>query len=287
MNWRVALLSLCAWMIGMSGGSSGTLVQFRVLPIGDIQVEMFDNDKPVTVRNFLRYTRSGLYQDAILHRCAVNPVTGLTDFVVQGGGVFTSNRNGLSPVLKYIPTFPDITNEFAAGRRFSNTYGTIAMAKRGGDTNSASSQWFFNLKDNLFLDAADPNNLFVVFGRVVGGTNVLNQFLGRSYGNGVLNLGGVLSELPVTFSGNRAPGYAELYYTDITLLNVHVDSLAAGGKQISWNSVSNRVHVVEFTDALPPLWKQLVSTNGNGETLRITDETAQSATRFYRVRVDF
>ena len=53
-------------------------------------------------------------------------------------------------------------------------YGTIAMAKLGGATNSASSQWFINFADNSFLDAPDTNNLFVVFGHVVSGTNILN-----------------------------------------------------------------------------------------------------------------
>ncbi|MCI0535642.1 MAG: peptidylprolyl isomerase, partial [Verrucomicrobiales bacterium] len=230
---------------------------------------------------------SGRYQDSILHRCPVSQLTGVSDFVVQGGGIFVSNRGKTNAILDFVPSFGDIQNEFAVGRRHSNTYGTIAMAKRAGDTNSASSQWFFNLGNNAFLDKPDTNNLFVVFGRVVGGTNVLNQFMGRLYGRGVVNLGGVLSELPVTYFGNRVPEYSELFYTDITLLNVQAQSVAEGGREISWNSISNRVNVVEFADAFPPVWRTLVSTNGDGSTLRVQDPTKDSAARFYRVRVEF
>lgn len=282
----VLLFFLLGWVVG-SNGRAGTLVQFRIQPIGDIEVELFDEDKPITVQNFIRYVRSGRYQDSIMHRCPVSQLTRVSDFVVQGGGIFTSNRGKTNAVLEYVPSFGDIQNEFAVGRRFSNTYGTIAMAKRGGDTNSASSQWFFNLGNNSFLDKADTNNLFVVFGRVVGGTNVLNQFIGRVYGRGLVNLGGVLSELPVNYFGNRAPAFSELFYADITLLNVHAQSLATGGREISWNSVTNRVNVVEFTDALPPVWKILTSTNGTGSTLRVHDAGKDNEARFYRVRVEY
>ena len=265
---------------------AGTLAHFRTI-LGDIEVELYDQDKPVTVQNFIRYVQSGAYRDSILHRCPVNPLTGLSDFVVQGGGIFATNRGTTNAILRLIPTFADITNEFGVGRRLSNVYGTIAMAKRQGETNSANSQWFFNLNDNSFLDAPGTNGLFVVFGHVVRGTNVLNQFISRSYNHGIQNLGGLLSELPVNYSGSSLPTFDDLFYVDVSLLNAQVRPGENGAREISWNSVSNLLNHVEFTTNFPPSWQTLVSTNGTGDTLNFLDPDSGSPQRFYRVRVDY
>src|SRR5439155_10964092 len=145
--------------------SAGILAQFRTV-FGDIEVELLDQDKPVTVRNFIRYVQSGLYRDGIIHRCS-------PAFVIQGGGFFVGNRNMTNAYIWAIPTFSSITNEFAVGNFYSNLYGTIAMAKAGGDPNSATSQWFFNLTNNA-ANLDSKNGGFTVFGRMVRGTNVLN-----------------------------------------------------------------------------------------------------------------
>src|SRR5439155_6233770 len=91
----------------------------------------------------------------------------------------------------HIQTFPPITNEFNSGRRLSNVYGTIAMAKRPDDPNSATSEWFFNLADNS-TNLDSQNGGFTVFGRVVGGTNLLNFFnrLNKSTFTGLLDFRG-------------------------------------------------------------------------------------------------
>ena len=268
-------------------GLAGTLVQFRTY-WGDVEVELYDQDKPVTVRNFLRYVQSGRYQNSIFHRCPPNPSTGLTDFVVQGGGYHVVNP-GTAPALQRISSFGNITNEFGVGRRFSNVLGTIAMAKLSGDTNSASSEWFFNLGDNSFLDAPNTNNFFTVFGHVVRGTNVLQYYLRRSYNNGLQNLGGALSELPVIYSGPGLPTFGELEYVDISLLNVQEKSGSNYSREISWKSVSGKTNTVEyssFTNA-PPRWDIFARTNGNGNTLTVIDGSTNAAKRFYRVRVDY
>lgn len=270
------LLPLAAWAVPVR---AGTLAQFRTV-LGDIEVELYDQDKPATVQNFIRYVQSGRYRDMFIHRC--DPA-----FVIQGGGYFVTNRLASDQVIDAIPTYSQIVNEFGVGRRFSNTYGTIAMAKVGGDTNSASSQWFFNLKDNAFLDAPDANNLFTVFGRVVAGTNVLNAFKTFKYTgptNVIVNFGPPLNELPVLTTNVT---YNDLIYVDVSLLSVQVQSNAGGGREISWNSVSNRLHHVEFSTNLPPSWQLLFSTNGTGNPLRTTDTDGANAARFYRVRVDY
>lgn len=259
-------------------------MQFRTL-WGDIDVELYDEDKPITVRNFLRYVQSGRYTNMFFHRCPPNGLTGLTDFVVQGGGYVVVTN----PAIARVASFGTIPNEFAVGRRFSNTYGTLAMAQAPGNTNSASSEWFFNLKNNSFLD----NGYFTVFGRVIRGTNALNWYLGRSYGNGLQNLTNVLGpafgEVPVKYSGTRLPNYNDLEYVQISVLSIKVTPAAKGTREISWNSLNTNRYRVEFTTNLPPAWNLLLATNGigfSGQTMRVIDPTTNAPRRFYRVRLD-
>lgn len=258
----------------------GTYVQFRTI-YGDLEVELYDHDKPVTVQNFLRYVKTGAYRDMFFHRC-------VPGFVVQGGGFYTTNRTESTEVVTVfsVPNFGTIPNEFGSGARLSNTFGTIAMAKAEGDTNSASSQWFFNTANNLILDANDTNNLFVVFGRLIGGTNILNGFNTRSYGIGLVNMGGFFSHLPVTYVGDFVPFYNELIYVDVSLLNVQV-KLTNSVREISWNSVNGKTNHVQFTTNFPPVWQTLLSTNGTGQTLKVIDGNTAAPNRFYRVTADF
>src|SRR2546423_11496561 len=90
---------------------AGTLAQFRTV-FGDIEVELYDQDKPATAQNFIRYVESGAYRDSILHRCPVNPTTGLSAFVVQCGGVIVTNRGTTTAALQFVPTFGAISNDF-------------------------------------------------------------------------------------------------------------------------------------------------------------------------------
>jgi cyclophilin family peptidyl-prolyl cis-trans isomerase len=264
---------------------AGTLAQFRS-PLGDVEVELYDQDKPVTVQNFIRYVQSGAFQNEFAHRL-------VPGFVLQGGGFAITNRGTTNWTVFAIPSYPPITNEFAVGRRFSNVYGTIAMAKLGGDTNSATSQWFFNLVNNSFLDAADTNNLFVVFGHVVRGTNVLNVFNGFQYYSGTQTSNLVAAAGPPPFDTlpllqlhNSVVWDTNLVFIDITLLQVAVANLPGGTHQISWNSAAGMTNVVEFTTNLPPIWNTLIQTNGTGARISVTDATAAS-NRFYRVRIPY
>jgi cyclophilin family peptidyl-prolyl cis-trans isomerase len=260
---------------------AGTLAQFRTV-FGDIEVQLEDQDKPVTVQNFIRYVQSGAYQDGFAHRL-------VPGFVVQGGGFTMTNRGTANPSILPIPTFAPITNEFGVGQRLSNVYGTIAMAKLGGDTNSATSQWFFNLTNNAFLDAPDTNNFFVVFGHVVRGTNILNTLSSFQYWDGsqktnlVYNWGSPFNELPLLYPSLYDTNF---FYIDVTLLQVQVSPAPGGGRQIAWNSAAAMTNVVEFTTNMPPIWTTLVRTNGTGSRVSVTD-LAPAPGRFYRVRVEF
>ena len=281
---RFVLLSL---VLSTLSSFAGTYAQFRTA-WGDVDVELYDDDKPITVRNFLRYVQSGRFSNMFFHRCPTNQFTGITDFVVQGGGFFAST-NG----IERVDIFGTIPNEFGVGRLFSNTYGTIAMAKVSGDTNSASSQFFFNLNNNSFLDAADANGYFTVFGRIIGrnSTNVLDFYRGRSINRGIKDLSGVTPEwstLPVTYVGTNAPMLSNLEYADISVLKLSVTA-TNGVRELTWNSLgTNHVYHVEFSTNLPPVWQTLASTNGigrNGQTMRVTDSLASATPRFYRIRI--
>tara|TARA_Y100001960_G_C14585157_1_gene782772 strand:+ start:303 stop:1055 length:753 start_codon:yes stop_codon:yes gene_type:complete len=140
-----------AALLVASSSAMATIVEFQTSQ-GSFQVNLFDQTTPKTVENFMKYVNADRYQDVIFHRLEPN-------FVLQGGGFFYEGSIPLSQV----ESFGNVDNEPV----YSNVRGTIAMAKLAGDPNSASSQWFFNLKDNSAnLDV--QNGGFTVFGQVIG-----------------------------------------------------------------------------------------------------------------------
>lgn len=142
----------------------GTIIRFETNS-GSVDVELLDQDAPITVGNFLTYQTSDAWDNLISHR-------DVDDFIVQAGG-FTVTDGRIAEV----DTNPAITNEFNAAN--SNLRGTLSMATLTGNIDSGTSQWFFNVVDNTFLDDAKHT----VFGRVIGegmtvieGINQLPQY---------------------------------------------------------------------------------------------------------------
>jgi peptidyl-prolyl cis-trans isomerase A (cyclophilin A) len=135
--------------------------------MGDIVVELDADKAPKTVANFLQYVKAGQYNGTIFHRVIEN-------FMIQGGG--------MTPDMKEKPTRPPIPLESRNG--LSNVRGTIAMA-RTMDPNSATAQFFINVKDNPFLDAANARdgNGYAVFGKVVEGLDVVDKIKAVPTGN--------------------------------------------------------------------------------------------------------
>lgn len=121
---------------------------------GPIDIQLYDSAAPATVANFLNYVRRGAYDGVFFHRL-------ITGFVLQGGGFKFSD--GAAPRVTAIASDPPVVNEFSATR--SNLRGTVAMAKIGGDPNSATNQWFINLANNA-ANLDGQNGGFTVFGRV-------------------------------------------------------------------------------------------------------------------------
>ena len=140
---------LCSFFWGNT--SAGTIVRIAT-SVGDYSIELFDQEAPVTVENFLGYVRRGDYNRTYLHRV-------VDDFVVQGGGYRFELFVGPIDVASKAP----VKNEFAA----SNLAGSVAMAKFDGNPDSATNQWFVNVADNS--GNLDTNNGgFTVFGTVLG-----------------------------------------------------------------------------------------------------------------------
>ncbi|HUG69286.1 MAG TPA: Ig-like domain-containing protein, partial [Pirellulaceae bacterium] len=128
---------------------------------GSIVIELFENETPGTVNNFLNYVNDGDYINSFFHRSADS---GGADFVIQGGGFRTTSTTFTSTAqFSSVPTDPPIQNEPG----ISNVRGTVAMAKTS-DPNSATSQFFVNLNDaNTFLDSPSNSGGFTVFGQVL------------------------------------------------------------------------------------------------------------------------
>ncbi len=122
--------------------------------MGDMLFELVD-DAPITTENFIQYVEGGFYDGTIFHRVVI-------DFVVQGGGQLP---DGSTPEGLRDP----IQNEFSPDR--SNVRGTVAMAKVGGDPDSATSQFFVNLADNS-ENLDNQNGGFTVFAYVIEGMDV-------------------------------------------------------------------------------------------------------------------
>jgi peptidyl-prolyl cis-trans isomerase A (cyclophilin A) len=136
--------------------------------MGNITIELFKEKAPITVRNFLGYVKEGFYDGLIFHRV-------IKDFMVQGGGMSES-------LEQKKPKFA-IKNEATNG--LSNTRGTLAMA-RTGVVDSATSQFFINTVDNLFLNhkGKQPDSFgYCVFGQVVEGLDVVDKIREVKTGN--------------------------------------------------------------------------------------------------------
>ncbi|WP_206485368.1 peptidylprolyl isomerase [Thalassotalea sp. G2M2-11] len=149
--------------LGMSSiNVQATVVEFQTSE-GNFKVNLHDETTPETVNNFLNYVTQGKYDNTIIHRT-------VDDFVIQGGG---AKFEGTLPPT-WIDTDEPITNEPV----YSNVTGTIAMAKRAGKINSATSQWFINTQNNAsILDAVDVygGGAYAVFGEVIDdGMDVVN-----------------------------------------------------------------------------------------------------------------
>jgi cyclophilin family peptidyl-prolyl cis-trans isomerase len=219
--------------------TNGTIVTFTFSGFigggtSNVDVQLFDHDKPATVQNFIHYIRSGAFtNNMFFQRC-------VPGFVLQGGSFGASNSTDMSPPItgwdvastfttatNQNPPFPQqVDSEFNVGPFIPNHFGTIAMALQSGEPDSATSGFFFNLAD----DSVPPNDLdtntggFTVFGRILDGTNVLQYFNTLTNGGIIANQvfldnGSLYTNpfpaLPVNYATTNAPANANLIFGDL------------------------------------------------------------------------
>lgn len=193
--------------------SHATIVRFSS-PMGNVNVRLYDTATPLTTANFLNYANSGAWTDTFIHRS-------VPGFVVQGGGFnYLTDAGGYD----YVTQHPAVQNEPG----ISNLVGTIAMAKLGGDPNSATNQWFFNLADNS-SNLDNQNGGFTVFGRVIGsGMSVVNSIAALP----TFNAGSPFDSLPLRnyTSGGPIQKANLVTFSSISVLNVPAGDYNFDGK---------------------------------------------------------
>lgn len=271
----IRLIALFCLGASLLGARAGTLMTLNTT-VGKMEFELYDDDKPITVANFLKYVDRGLFKDSFIQRWEPN-------FVIQMGQWYVSNRTSNAEIAP-IPTFGSIPNEYSVGRPFSNTYGTLAMARVGGQTNSASSQWFANLKDNSFLDGVDGG--FTVFGHLTSGSEVLNLFIPDPPQKGIYRYAySQTFSPPLTSPTFNA---SSLVYLDFALrrdVNLRLQVLRGGNRRVTWLSVSNQVNFLETSTNTPPVWREMTNFIGTGASVEVFDRAPRTPGQLYRVRI--
>ena len=166
---RLLLAASCSLVLGSAAFAQSPEAAPRVklsTSMGDIVVELAPEKAPKTVQNFLQYVKDKHYDGTIFHRV-------IDGFMIQGGG-FTAD-------LAQKPTREPIPLEASNGLK-NDSY-TIAMA-RTGNPNSATSQFFINVKNNDGLNAPSPDGYgYAVFGKVVSGKDVVDKIRAVPTGN--------------------------------------------------------------------------------------------------------
>ena len=139
------------------------MIRFQTT-LGDFTIELFPKEAPLSVENFERYVREEFFDGLIFHRV-------IPGFMIQGGG--------LTPDMSQKDNHEPIKNEATNGLK--NERGSLSMA-RTNDINSATSQFFINLKDNDFLDHKPGSYGYAVFAKVVEGMDVIDEIAGVKTG---------------------------------------------------------------------------------------------------------
>ena len=139
------------------------MIRFQTT-LGDFSIELLPKEAPISVENFERYVREEFFDGLIFHRV-------IPGFMIQGGG--------LTPDMSQKDNHEPIKNEATNGLK--NLRGSLSMA-RTNDINSATSQFFINLKDNDFLDHQPGSYGYAVFAKVVDGMDVIDEIAGVKTG---------------------------------------------------------------------------------------------------------
>ena len=161
MTLRLLWVTIMSTLAGQAAQAANPVVVMET-SMGTIKIELFEDKAPITVKNFLSYVDDKHYDGVIFHRV-------ISNFMIQGGG--------FDQDMKEKRTKGGIKTESSNGLK--NERGTVAMA-RTPQPDSASAQFFINVKDNDFLDKANAQDGvgYCVFGKVISGMDVVDKIKG-------------------------------------------------------------------------------------------------------------
>jgi cyclophilin family peptidyl-prolyl cis-trans isomerase len=233
---------------------------------GDMDFILFDTATPATVTNFMNYVNSGKYSGVAFHRS-------IAGFVIQGGGF---KGAGTGSNFNSVVTNPTVVNEPG----IANVYGTISMAKLGGDPNSATSQFFVSLGDNR-ANLDFQNGGFTVFGRVAGnGMTVVEDISNLPNATYNLFLNGSPSAIPFTNFPLDVPGMpAPMDQTKLVKMN-SVTSIPT----IS-HSITGNTHPAVASASIVSGQLRLVGLSGGQTTVTVTATDLDNLTTTQTVAV--
>lgn len=262
------LLAL-ACLLSLSTLASATIVRLQT-NLGAIDIVLYDSAAPRTVANFLAYVNSGRYVNSFIHRS-------VPAFVVQGGGYIWDDAQA-----RVLDVTPDaaVVNEFSSAR--SNKRRTVAMAKTGGDPNSATSQWFVNLADNS-ANLDNQNGGFTVFGEVTHGSMAVVDAIARLP---LVNAGSPFDSLPLA-----SPLIENVFKKNNFVLVSAATAVANSYQGLWWNAnedgwgMSLTQHgnllfaaIYTYDDSKNPVWYvvpncPLTTTSCTGDVFKVTGAT--------------
>lgn len=252
-------------------GVTGPLVQFDTV-LGRFNVELFSNNAPAHVANFLTYTNSGAYNNTIVHR--INGLGTASTAIVQGGG--------------FVPTLPpgSITrlSPVALEYMLPNTRGTLAAA-RTSEINSATSEWFINTQDNSTVLGPTNGGGYSVFGRVLGTGMSVVDAIGQFP---AFNLQGtIFSEIPLR---NIVAGQNQVLVENYIIVNsirsVAVHPATSGDPTVLNYTVTNTGPAIVSTALAGSTLTLTPLANGTTSvTVRATDTNGNAAEATFAVAV--
>lgn len=173
MTRRTRLATIFSTLLLIALAPAAFATQYAVVDTSDgaFVLALDDEKAPISVANFEQYAKDGFYTNTVFHRV-------IPGFMIQGGG-FDHHGNypeGIHNKGAHSELRPAIANEWKNGLK--NTRGSVAMARLGGQADSATTQFFINLKDNGFLDQPRDGAGYAVFGKVIAGMEVVDRIAG-------------------------------------------------------------------------------------------------------------
>ncbi len=261
---------LCGCLLGSCWMWADTVVLFET-SLGDFEVQLYDRDgatrtTPLTVANFLTYVQAEAYNGSFIHRRE-------NDFVMQGGGYYYVN-NAVTPLVANAPVVNEPGNP--------NVRGTIAMAKTAAGPDTATNQWFFNLKDNSVTLGDQNNGGFTVFGHVLGeGMDVVDALASvQVYNLSVLFNSPAFTQVPL-WDGTYLLGIISI---SVVPFEVTEMIYAPGSVTLRWSGAGDvPVQVLRATNLVTTDWQTLATGLTSGEY--VDPAPPASGPSFYQVKM--